>query len=276
MIIDFVTKKFPNLNITFKEQKILDGDGGAVYLALQDCLKDEELYVIFGADTLIDFDLKKEIKKLKTTDAGVFVTKVEQPQHYGVVLVNDNMIVSNLEEKPLKPKSDLAVIGAYYFKSLICVKTILGELYEKKDNLKGEYKIAQVLDKIIKNKQQNVKAVEVNKWFDCGRVDVLLSANRYFLEKKSKSTILKKGNSIIIPPCFIDKSSKLDGCVIGPYVSVGKGVEIKNSIIKNSIINESSYVESAFLDGSLIGKETEFVGKANKLNLGEKSHIYLN
>lgn len=276
LIIDFVKKNFPNLNTKFKEQKVLDGDGGALNIALMEFKEDDDLYVIFGADTLIDFDLKKQINRLKNLDAGIFTTRVDEPEHYGVINVDENNFVYLLEEKPKNPKSDLAVIGAYYFKSLLKVKNILNYLYENEINLNGEYKIAQVLNTMINDKKIKVKSIIVDKWFDCGRVEVILEANKYFLKKLSKNKIISKGTCIIIPPCFIEKSAKIDSCVIGPYVSIGKNVELKNSIIKNSIILDNSYLDSAFLDNSLIGKEAEFVGKANKLNLGDKSCIYLN
>lgn len=276
LIINFVKENFSNLNTKFIEQEILDGDGGALNLALKKFKQDDDLYVIFGADTLIDFNLKKELIKLKDVDAGIFATKVDEPKHYGVINTTENNLVYQLEEKPENPKSDLAIIGAYYFKSLIQVKKILSELYKNKINLNGEYKIAQVLDILVNDGKSVVKAVPVTKWFDCGRVEVILDANKYFLEKSSKNKLITKGNCIIIPPCFIDKSAKIGSCVIGPFVSVGKNVEINNSIIKNSIVSDNSYIKSVLLENSLIGKEVEFVGKPTKLNLGNKSSIYLN
>lgn len=275
LIIEFVKKNFSNLNIVFKEQKILDGDGGAIKVALEDYTQDDDLYIIFGADTLIDFDIKKEISNLKNVDAGIFATQVEEPQHYGVINTKENNIVYQLEEKPKNPKSNLAIIGAYYFKSLIRVKGILDHLYLNKIDLNGEYKIAQVLDILVNDEKSKVKAVPVKKWFDCGRVEVILDANKYFLEKNSKNKVVSKGNCVIIPPCYIAKTAKLKACVIGPYVSVGENSVIENSIITNSIISNQAYLDSAFLENSLIGKEVEFTGKPNKVNLGDKSSIYL-
>jgi glucose-1-phosphate thymidylyltransferase len=274
-IIDHVEKTYPNVPKTFIEQVTRDGDGSAIRLALQKYTHDDELLIIFG-DTLIDFDLRKSIPKKNPSDAIVFGMKVEEPQHYGVMNLGKEDVIIEIEEKPEKPKSNIAIIGTYYFKSLLKVKKDLDSFFENKQTIKGEYKIAQVLQKYVKNKKIKVTCSLVKKWFDCGRTEILLESNKYFLSKKSSNKIVQFNDSIIIPPVYISKTANIKNSVIGPNVSIGDGVNISNSIIKNSIVNHDSIIESLLLKDSLIGKKVILKGKSTKINIGEKSEVIFN
>ena len=273
-IIEYITEKFPKLKCTFVEQKKRDGDGSAVRIALSDIEEEEELLIIFG-DTLIDFNIKNILKIKTNIDSLIFAMEVEEPQNYGVLNVKENMDIYEVEEKPKEPKSNLAIIGTYYFKSLLTVKNYLNELRKNKETIKGEYRIAQVVEKYVKDKSLIIKASKVKKWFDCGRPQVLLDANRYFLEKYSNGKTVHKDDFIIIPPSYVSKTAVIKNCIIGPYASIGDEVKIENSIIRNSIVSNGANIKSFLLKDSLIGKDVFLYGKSNKINLGEKSEVHL-
>ncbi len=276
-VIAHVKENHKGLNFKFVEQKILDGDGSAIRLGLNEIIdnessSDEPLYVIFGADTLVDFNLKKSILENKKADSIIFTREVLEPEHYGVVNINSKNRINSVDEKPENPKSNLAIIGAYYFKSYMEVKSMLNYFYEKKITIKDEYKLISVIEKMILDKSKLVISSKVDAWYDCGRTEVMLEANKYFLGLTSKSlNPIKRGSSIIIPPVFISKSAKILGSVIGPNVSIGDNCIVVDSIIKNSIINNEVKVESIMMSNSMIGREAEVKGKSNKLNVGSKS-----
>ncbi len=272
-IMDYILAKYPNIKCKFVEQKVRDGDGSAVRLGLASIEEDEDVYVVFGADTLIDFNLKKSLDAVKTADAVVFGKEVENPSHYGIMNVRSTGEIYEVEEKPVIPKSNLAIIGAYYFKSALLVKSILDDFFNKKITIKGEYKIVQVLDRYIEMKDTSIQACKVSEYFDCGRPEVLITANRYFLEKYSNGGIKTKGNSIIISPSYVSETAELNSAIIGPYASIGDGVRITNSIVQNSIVNKESIIENIVLKDSLIGKEVFLHGKTSKINIGDKSEI---
>lgn len=276
-IKDYLSKNYPKLNIKLVEQKVMDGDGGAIREGLKSIKKDDELYIIFGADTLIDFNLKKELNKLKPKyDAIIFSKKVKNPSNYGILNLDSQNEIISVQEKPENPKSDLAIIGAYYFKSLIKVKNYLNEFYENNIKVKNEFKIVQVIGKYIKNEDLKITTAIVDEWFDCGRPEVLLDANKYFLEKNSKNrTMIKKQNFIIIPPVYISKSAKIENCIIGPFASIGDNCNLKNTIVKYSIINSNSNIKKKILNSSIVGKEVILEGKSERLNIGDRSEIIL-
>jgi glucose-1-phosphate thymidylyltransferase len=80
-------------------------------------------------------------------------------------------------------------------------------------------------------------------------------------------------NTLIIPPCYIEEEAEIANSLIGPYVSIGKGAKIFNSIIQNSIINEFAEVENVIITSSIIGKESYLKGSAKKVNLGDSSEM---
>lgn len=273
---DYVRENHPNLNCRFVYQKIRDGDGSAIRLALEDIEEEDDLYIIFGADTLIDFDVKKAIDTLpRKSDGLIFGMEVEEPSNYGIMNVDSKLEIYEVEEKPANPKSNLAIIGAYYFRSLQDVKKTLFDFYKMNDTVKGEYKIIQVIEKYILDKNKDIRAAKVNKWFDCGRPSVLLEANKYFLEKKSNNKVVKRGTSVIIPPSYVSKSATLNHSVIGPYASIGEDVVVEDAVVKNSIVSRESQIRNIILKNSLVGKEVVLEGKPSKINIGEKSHLSL-
>ncbi|MCH8520209.1 MAG: NTP transferase domain-containing protein [Nanoarchaeota archaeon] len=275
-IMNHIKENFSQIPYSFVEQKVRNGDGSAVLLGLESIQEDvdDELFVLFG-DTLIDFDIIEMVKRARGRSGSVACQRVENPTQYGVVELNSENKVVGIEEKPDNPKSDLAIIGAYYFHSFKQVKTMLQKHQDEKITVKGEYRIAQVISELALSKDDELEVYEVDKWFDCGRVSVLLEANSYFLEKMSKHDVsIKHGEDcIIIPPCYISKGAKVSKSVIGPYVSIEEGCVVESSVISNSIISKRTQIENMHLHFSLISHDARIIGTPKKVNIGEKCEV---
>lgn len=274
-IIKYIENNFPNIPYSFVEQKIRNGDGSAILLGLESFSGiDDELFVLFG-DTLIDFNIVEMVNSARSKTGSIACQRVENPTQYGVVELNENEEVVGVEEKPENPKSDLAIIGAYYFNSYEQVKSMLQEHQEKQITVKGEYRIAQVILELAQNTISSLNAFVVDKWFDCGRPSVLLNANSYFLEQFSSSSSIKKHGEdcIIIPPCYISKQAQLRRSIIGPYVSIEEGCIVEDSHITNSIISKRTHVEGMHLNDSLISHDAQVKGSPRKVNIGEKCEV---
>ncbi len=270
----YVTKYLKNNFFSFVEQKNRNGDGGAIKLSLDYFKKnyeDDDVLIIFG-DTLIDFDLKKEFAKFKDYDGIVFTKKVNEPQHYGVVYEKEGLIY-DVVEKPEKPKSDLAIIGAYWFKSFYDLSEKIDTLFKEKITSKGEYKLADAIKLMVNDHLKSYKlcSVKVQEWFDCGRPEVLLEANKYLLEKKGNGGVKVKGNSLIISPAYVSKSSDIKKSIIGKNASIATGAVVENSIIENSIVGKNAVIKNVVLKNSIVGSEVSIRGNIKKLNIGEKS-----
>jgi len=228
--------------------------------------------IIAFADTLFKTD------KITFTDddAIIWVKTVENPSQFGVVITNENYIITDFIEKPEKPISNLAIIGIYYFKNAEILKKEIEFLIENNIKVKGEYQLTDVLQN-IKNKGYKLKANPINEWLDCGNKEATLDTNKRILELSNKDKLVsptaKIINSVIIPPCFIDSKAVIENSVIGPFVSIGKETSIKNCIIKDSLVQCYSDLENLLLNRSIVGNQSEIIGKFKNLNVGDYNSL---
>jgi glucose-1-phosphate thymidylyltransferase len=134
----------------------------------------------------------------------------------------------------------------------------------------GEYQLTDALQ-IMVDKGAKLKTFKTEKWYDCGRPEMLLDVNKILL--KSSRIEVETENCVVIDPAIIEKGCKLKNSIVGPYVSIAEGSEIEGSIIKNSIIGMNSEIKNVLLKDSIVSAEAKVLGKENKLYVGENSEI---
>ena len=229
--------------------------------------------VIAYADTLFKADFKLD----KEADAVMWVKKVDNPEAFGVVNLNEEGHITELVEKSKDFVSDLAVIGIYYFKEVEQLKTQLEKVIEENIMHGGEYQINDGIKKMRENGAV-FKPGQVDEWMDCGNKHVTVETNSRMLnfihqEDKEKliSSSVKITDSEIIEPCFIGENVFLKNSKIGPNVSIGDGTVIDNSSIKNSLIQEHAEVKNAKLDKAMIGNFARFDGNFTSVSIGDYS-----
>jgi glucose-1-phosphate thymidylyltransferase len=230
--------------------------------------------VVAYADTLIraTFDLDK------SADAVIWTKKVENPEAYGVVNLNEKEEIIELVEKPTEYVSDQAVIGIYYFKDVGELKKELQYVLDNNIIHGGEYQINDGIKRMMAQ-GKIFKTGTVDEWMDCGNKEVTVETNQRMLgflseEKQpliSKSHVNK--NSKIIEPCFIGDNVVLENSEVGPYVSIGNDTVIENSTVKNSIIQTNSKITNANLDNAMIGNHATFDGKFTNVSIGDYSEL---
>ncbi len=253
-----------DMPITYVVQEQQKGIAHAVSLT-REFADESELIIILG-DTIIKTDFAK-IPKVGEAVLGIH--KVEDPRRFGVCEV-ENGVITSIVEKPDEPRSNLALIGLYYFKDSRELYEACAEIIEKKITTKGEYQITDALGRMIEGGVQ-FKPHEIDGWFDCGKVETLLETNRVLLDEMKPND--GREGSIVIQPCYIDKESIIESSIIGPYVTVAKGSEIRHAIVKNSILNEGSRLENVILKESVVGSFAEVKGRSSSLNVSDHSQI---
>ena len=114
LVEDYLRKQSFGINVTAFYEKNLLGSAGTI-LANRDFVKQERSFFIIYVDNLTNINLTKmaafHIKYNSSFTIGVF--KTAQPRACGIVELDKSGIVSSFEEKPDKPKSDLANAGIY-------------------------------------------------------------------------------------------------------------------------------------------------------------------
>ncbi|MCL2115048.1 MAG: sugar phosphate nucleotidyltransferase, partial [Methanobrevibacter sp.] len=240
------------VKISYKTQKKLLGTANAIDYG-EDFVNDT--FIVLNGDIILDRDLIKNIlnEYLEHKPDTLMVLKtVENPSHFGVVEIENN-IVKNIVEKPKlkEAPSNLVNTGVYIFN-----KDIFEKIAKTTVSERGEYEITDSLAMQI-NEGQIVRGYETEKnWIDVGRPWELIEINEILLEKiktniKGKiedgahvhgeiflgegsiirSGVYIEGSVYIGKNCDIGPNSYIRGnSYFGDNVKVGNAVEIKNSI----------------------------------------------
>ena len=227
--------------------------------------------VVAFADTLFRADFKLDSSK----DSIIWVQQVKDPSAYGVVKIDDNSVITHFIEKPTKFVSDLAIIGIYFFKDGSNLRNELQFLIDNNITDKGEYQITDALEN-MKLKGLKFYPGKVDEWLDCGNPKAAIHANKRvlgFSENKHERSGLKLDNATIIEPCYIGANVQLSNCTVGPYVSLGDGSVVSDSLLKNSIVQNNTTLKNADLEDSMIGNNVTYKGGSKQVSIGDYSTI---
>ena len=230
--------------------------------------------VVAYADTLFKANFVLD----PSQDSIIWVQKVENPNAFGVVKLNEAGQITDFVEKPTTWISDLAIIGIYYFKDGENLKNELQYLIDNQITVKDEYQLTDALEN-MRNKKLGFVPGQVSEWLDCGNKEATVQTNQRYLEYIKDTDLVDASakiiNSVLIPPVYLGANVVIENAVIGPHVSVGAGTKILDSVIKNAIIQENSLVENANIANSMIGNFVQFKGKTSDLSVGDYNVITL-
>jgi glucose-1-phosphate thymidylyltransferase len=256
---------FPSV---FIEQEVQDGTASAVALARP--YVDQPILIVF-VDTIFDADLSM----INTTDADgiIWVKEVEDYQRFGVVVTDDAGHMTRIVEKPREPISRRANIGLYYMRDWKL-------LYEGIDHVMhqppvhGEYYLTDAFQYMIDHGAR-IKVIDVEGWYDAGKLDTLLETNRAMLERGRARRPAASPGVRIFDPVYIEDGVVLEHATIGPNVSIGSGSRVINSTIRDTVIGCKSSVEKSLLHDSMLGDEVVVEGARGTLTLGNHSEVRL-
>ncbi|HEX9484550.1 MAG TPA: sugar phosphate nucleotidyltransferase [Gemmatimonadaceae bacterium] len=259
--------KFGSLPSVFVEQQVQDGTAGAVKLARP--YIDRDVLIIF-VDTIFDADLSV----IKTTDADgiIWVKEVEDYQRFGVVVTDNDGNMTKIVEKPKTPVSKRANIGLYYVKNWKLLNEGIDYVLTQPKN-QGEYYLTDAFQYMI-DRGAKIKVVEVEGWYDAGKLDTLLETNRTVLEKGAARRPKQVEKSVTIhDPVYIEDGVTMSDSVIGPNVSIGEGTVVESSTLTDTIVGSKSKIRRATLHHSLIGDDVVIEGVDAELTVTDHSEI---
>lgn len=140
--------------------------------------------LILGDNIFYGTDLESKLRSAsaRSSGASVFAYHVQDPERYGVVAFDSNRRATSIEEKPLRPKSNYAVTGLYFYDNQ--VTDIAADV---KPSARGELEITDINRVYLERKQLNVEWMGRGMaWLDTGTHDSLLEAGQFIatLEKR--------------------------------------------------------------------------------------------
>jgi glucose-1-phosphate thymidylyltransferase len=282
------------LKTTYIRQSAPLGLAHAVLVA-SDYLGDDD-FVMYLGDNFIIGGISALVAEfgLRRPDAQIMLTTVPDPRQFGVAELDDAGEVASLEEKPSRPKSDLALVGVYIFTPVV---------HEAVQRLtpsgRGELEITEALQWLIDNGRKVRSTTISGYWKDTGNVADLLEVNRMVLDGlqtrrlgvvDSATDIIGRvvieagarvSRSRIVGPAIIGAGTRVDQAYIGPFTSVAQDCTIVDSEIEYSIVLRGASVRGVRrIEASLIGRDVEVspaarVPRAHRLVLGDHSKVQI-
>ncbi|MCP4685967.1 MAG: NTP transferase domain-containing protein [bacterium] len=262
--IEAFVKENYSFKATFIHQDRLLGLGYGLNVGVEH-LDGGDLLVILG-DTIVECNLKDFIA---AGDNVLGLKQVDDPHRFGIAVTENGRVV-DVEEKPENPKTNLAIIGLYYFKDVNLLKTALTAHVKSGRKTRGEIQLTDALQGMIGRGAEFVP-YEVQEWFDCGKKETMLTTNRHLITHRNQTKALE--GCVMVPPIYVHPEAKVVRSVIGPNVSISEGSQVTDSVITNSIIGRGCNIDKMILDDSLIGHDVKLQGSNQVLNIGDSTEI---
>ena len=136
-------------------------------------LQNHKVGFILGDNLFHGHGLGRQLGNFKdVSGAQIFAYRVKDPSSYGVIELDELNAVVSIEEKPLKPKSNLAITGLYFYDEQVTeiAKSLI-------PSARGEYEITDINRKYFELKRLNVTTLSRGTaWLDTGTFDGLHDA----------------------------------------------------------------------------------------------------
>ena len=206
------------VHLAFVRQPEPKGLAHAVFFARE--FIGREPFVLLLGDTLHDMDLRPfwERALSESADCLALVAPVDNPRRYGIAVLDGDRIAA-LEEKPARPKSNLAIAGAYVFGA-----SLWDVLPDLRPSERGELEITDAIQMLVNNGGKVVAERYGGWWQDTGTLDYMVSANRYWMKKKDVTSALLGTGAVVTDASVRD------------FTSVGELAEISGGTVRNSIV----------------------------------------
>ena len=267
------------------------GTANAIYQNLKYMERYNPEYVlILSGDHIykMDYEAMLDFHKQKNADVTIAAIPVpmEEASRFGVVLTDEDKQITEFEEKPEHPRSNLASMGIYIFSWSV----LRDSLIAMKDQCNCDF--GKHIIPYCHEGGKRLFAYEFNDyWKDVGTLGSYWEANMELIDLIPEFNLYEEYWKIytkqdIIEPQYIAKDAvversiigagaqiygQVSNCVLGAGVTVEEGAVLKDSIImKNTYIGKDAYVEKAII------AENCTIGEGDEIGVGEEAESKLN
>jgi glucose-1-phosphate thymidylyltransferase len=254
-------------------------------------------FIMYLGDNLIGSGIRALCENFEQSaaDASILLKEVADASSFGIAEVDAAGKVMRLIEKPKEPKSNLALVGIYFFSN---------KIHDAIDRIapswRGELEITDAVQELL-DQGFTVSSQRLDGWWlDTGKKDDLLTANTVVLDEwvtrridgeiDARSHVtgrvqLGSGsrviNSTVRGPVVIADNVLIENSFVGPFTSVASGCRITSSVLEHCVLLENARIENVDrLEDSLIGKNSAVIKNQNthqayRLMIGDDSEVAL-
>jgi len=147
------------------------------FLVGKEFIGDDKVCLILGDNIFFGHGLPQVLRSAAEQEIGavVFAYPVKDPERYGVVEFDENGKAISLEEKPLKPRSNYAVPGIYFYDN-----RVVRYAEELEPSPRGEIEITDINRRYLDDGELSVKVLGRGvAWLDAGTHESLLQASMF-------------------------------------------------------------------------------------------------
>ena len=242
-----------------------------------------EYVLILSGDHIYKMDYEVMLEYHKANNADVTIAAmpvpIEEASRFGILITDDNNQITEFEEKPANPRSNLASMGIYIF-TWKALREALVKLQDVPGCDFGKHIIPYCFEQ-----GERVFAYEYNGyWKDVGTLSSYWEANMELIDIIPEFNLYEEywkiyTKSDIIPPQFISADARIERSIIGEGTEVYG--QVINSVIGAGVVIEEGAVvrDSIIMRGSTVGKGTKVtkaivaedvtIGAGAELGVGE-------
>ena len=260
------------------------GTANAIYQNLEymDSYNPEYVLILSGDHIYkMDYEVMLEYHKANNADVTIAAMSVpmEEASRFGILITDDSNKITEFEEKPANPRSNLASMGIYIFNWKVLKEALL-TLSDVPGCDFGKHVIPYCHEKSGK-----IYAYEFNGyWKDVGTLGSYWEANMELIDLIPEFNLYEEYWKIYtktdrIPPQYIDGEAKVVKSIIGEGTEIygevsnsviGEGVTIeKGAVVRDSIIMQDTVIGAgAIVEKAIIAEDVK-IGANAHLGVGE-------
>ena len=271
------------------------GTANAIYqnLAYMESYNPEYVLILSGDHIYkMDYEVMLDFHKANNADVTIAVMPVpmEEASRFGVVIADEHKKITEFEEKPANPRSNLASMGIYIF-SWNVLREALTAMKDQAGLDFGKHVIPYCHEN-----GKPIYAYEFNGyWKDVGTLSSYWEANMELIDLVPEFNLYEEywkiyTKSEILPPQYISSDSKIErsivgegseiygevyNSIIGCGVVIGKGTVVRDSIIMNySNIGSGCQINKAIIAENVVIEDNVITGEGDEAPNEKAAHIY--